>query len=949
MENKEIRYSVPVLTVQSDGKDVVPGSGKLQECPFSYLETGAASSVKVSIIEDMPSGTGNSLRASLWLAIATATMLEDRTLTGAVINFETSGCVDGPSAGGMLCLAVMSALEDREFPRDFAMTGTIMIDGTVGAVGGVGEKIFAASKAGIKRMCIPASVRMDEHFNDLLEIGKQCNIEIHQVSSISEAFRVLHELPPSQAERLNPVDVCRLPPHFESVLKTHFHGFLFDCPLDSKLWNYENNRSVAEYSAGLFGAAADSMIDALGQYSIETYRVMTPPADRYPHLSCELELTDEANPEQSQIKAQYVDELIAYHRELLEIEEHINQRMRDEAADEIAEIKQNVSHAVAPDDEARELWQDDFVESPCASQLVTYATRAKMEKTVYELLCRNITEGINAIQDWSVLDCETLNKIRQDLMRKEGLISHTMSYRKGGEQLARMNRLQQAMEDAVPYFRCNSNVSQIEQVFYRTLKAVDASLTSAGVDEDDSTLSITYWLVQGEAERHHSTATDDVERLKAIFFEIEALSYGCALMLRLSGSDLSSNFLNPSVFCSVIEAARERALNNISACRKRGIPCVAPVLLFEEAESDRFNNSVDMDVDVMWLDVFSDYLQASLCAKALVLCFDGGTCELNAKGYCCKKVSWYVNDHENMTVVQYLGTDGEPILRKGFSGYQFRYTDGNLSNIGWLDIKGREVRFRNASMSGISEFDEAGRQIGLTYCDESWCAKVRDDGVLSAKNGYDERGNRNLIEVFGAGGKRILNSDGYAIARMVYDDFGREIKRRYFGIQGEPVLIVDGFAGQDWVYDANGLLRRIIYVGCDERPVDSRLGFAFEELKYNSQGLENERSWYDRKGNLVPVEGVAQKRFRYDERGNLILIANFDAEGRPVRDVTNVSVVQYFFNQSGEPVEGRFYGPDGEPTLHSDGNASWRAVADAAGRIVGRKYYDLNGEEINIR
>ena len=165
-----VSYSIPVLTVKSDGRGVVSGSGRLQKCPFSFFETTNATPVRVSIMEDVPSGAGNSMRASVWLAVTTAALALNCDLSGETINFETSGYVDGPSAGGMLCLAVMSAIEGRSFPDDFAMTGTIMADGTIGAVGGVAEKIRAASLAGVKRMCIPSSVRMDveDGYTDLL-------------------------------------------------------------------------------------------------------------------------------------------------------------------------------------------------------------------------------------------------------------------------------------------------------------------------------------------------------------------------------------------------------------------------------------------------------------------------------------------------------------------------------------------------------------------------------------------------------------------------------------------------------------------------------------------------------------------------------------------------------------------------------------------------------------
>ena len=73
-----VSFSVPVLTVKSDGRAVVAGSGELQKCPFAFLETTNATPVRVSIVEDVPSGAGNSLRASVWLAVTTASLTMNR-------------------------------------------------------------------------------------------------------------------------------------------------------------------------------------------------------------------------------------------------------------------------------------------------------------------------------------------------------------------------------------------------------------------------------------------------------------------------------------------------------------------------------------------------------------------------------------------------------------------------------------------------------------------------------------------------------------------------------------------------------------------------------------------------------------------------------------------------------------------------------------------------------
>ena len=62
---------------------------------------------------------------------------------------------DGPSAGGALCLSMLSALRKIPVRRDVAMTGEITLRGNIIMIGGLKEKLLAAQRAGIKTVLIP--------------------------------------------------------------------------------------------------------------------------------------------------------------------------------------------------------------------------------------------------------------------------------------------------------------------------------------------------------------------------------------------------------------------------------------------------------------------------------------------------------------------------------------------------------------------------------------------------------------------------------------------------------------------------------------------------------------------------------------------------------------------------------------------------------------------------
>jgi ATP-dependent Lon protease len=62
---------------------------------------------------------------------------------------------DGPSAGGAITTAIVSALTGKSVPRDVGMTGEITLRGNILEIGGLKEKSIAAARAGLKTIFIP--------------------------------------------------------------------------------------------------------------------------------------------------------------------------------------------------------------------------------------------------------------------------------------------------------------------------------------------------------------------------------------------------------------------------------------------------------------------------------------------------------------------------------------------------------------------------------------------------------------------------------------------------------------------------------------------------------------------------------------------------------------------------------------------------------------------------
>ncbi len=107
------------------------------------------------------------------------------------VSINTQKINGGPSAGLMFTLTVYNTLSTQDLTggRKIAGTGTISLDGTVGPIGGVKQKVAAAEAAGAVYFLCPV-----ENYADAVSVAN--SIKVVEIANVQDALIFLHSFPP---------------------------------------------------------------------------------------------------------------------------------------------------------------------------------------------------------------------------------------------------------------------------------------------------------------------------------------------------------------------------------------------------------------------------------------------------------------------------------------------------------------------------------------------------------------------------------------------------------------------------------------------------------------------------------------------------------------------------------------------------------------------------------
>jgi uncharacterized protein len=139
------------------------------------------------------SAVGDEWKEGVHLAIAAAAQAvrEDaKSWMVTIKNRAYANYTNGASASSAIAVGLIAAWRGDVLRRDAVLTGLITADGRIQPVGNLPSKLEGAARANMQTILIPAGQARTEEW-DLMELGRQYNMTVIEVGTLSEAYEFM--------------------------------------------------------------------------------------------------------------------------------------------------------------------------------------------------------------------------------------------------------------------------------------------------------------------------------------------------------------------------------------------------------------------------------------------------------------------------------------------------------------------------------------------------------------------------------------------------------------------------------------------------------------------------------------------------------------------------------------------------------------------------------------
>ena len=201
------------------------------------------------------------------------------------------------------------------------------------------------------------------------------------------------------------------------------------------------------------------------------------------------------------------------------------------------------------------------------------------------------------------------------------------------------------------------------------------------------------------------------------------------------------------------------------------------------------------------------------------------------------------------------------------------------------------------------------------------------------------------------GNERSVAGTGATHVAFVYDDHGFVQQLNYTDARGEPQANRQGVFGVQFTNSAAGSVTSVTFLGADQQPVQ-RNGYTTRAQRF-ADGLLVEEQCLDAQGQLVFSDAhFARKTFDYDSNGNLVGVKFWGPDDQRAVTTDGISGIAYTLDDHFRIRRTHYLDPTDEPTLYTRPTPTLSAPGnyfqvthdyDSRGRPTQETYLDREG------
>ncbi len=357
---------------------------------------------------------------------------------------------------------------------------------------------------------------------------------------------------------------------------------------------------------------------------------------------------------------------------------------------------------------------------------------------------------------------------------------------------------------------------------------------------------------------------------------------------------------------------------------------------------------------------------------------DNGNPAMGPEGYA--RVRYTYKREE--TIEKYFDTDGQPCqVSGGYYGKRImRDGRGNITEIEYLDAQGnRTLNRKGFALVGITYYGFGEVRTITYYGLNKKPVTVPSLGYASIYNEYSNK-TMTARTFRDTKGNPVDCADGYAAVKQKVDKRFRVLSIRYDHANGKPATGPDGWFRCVKNRDDKGRITSIKYYDVNEQLTDRGAGYAWEEYSYEGDSIVKLTRRDLNNAVVTDIAGVATLRQEMKD-GRVTKESFLDSEGKRINNKQGVGAVLYSYDAQGGLEKVLYQDTEGNPALCSGGYAGYIDAKDGDGTTISRtllgtdgkaaeisggyseiryfyneykqlsstRYYDLNGQQVQVQ